>query len=90
VREAEEAEDLLPARESKVEEMIKVNELSKITVITPAASAFVVVPADLVSKQISFFGPPPPPFPQSQTLTDPQSIPIRIIRGRSALRGSLR
>jgi hypothetical protein len=77
VREAEEAEELLPARESEVEEMIKVNEVSKITVITPAASAFVVVPADLVSTQMSFFGPPLPPFPQSQTLTDPRSIPIR-------------
>jgi len=77
VREAEEAEELLPARESEVEEMIKVNEVSRITVITPAASAFVVVPADLVSTQMSFFGPPPPPFPQSQTLTDPRSIPIR-------------
>jgi len=80
VREAEEAEELLLARESEVEEMIGVNKVSKITVIAPAASAFVVVPADLVSTQMSFFGPhppPPPPLPQSQTLTDPRSIPIR-------------
>ena len=77
VREAEEAEELLPVRGNEVEEMIVVNEVSKITVITPAASAFVAVPADLVSTQMSFFGHPPPPFPQSQTLTDPRSIPIR-------------
>ena len=80
MREAEEAEELLLARESEVEEMIRVNEVSKITVIAPAASAFVVVPADLVSTQMSFFGPhppPPPPLPQLQTLTDPRSIPVR-------------
>jgi hypothetical protein len=39
---------------SEVEEMIGVNEVSKITVIAPAASAFVVVPTDLVSTKCLF------------------------------------
>ena len=63
VREAEEAEELLLAREnnilqkhiSKVEEMIGVNEVSKITAIAPAASASVVFPTGLASTQMSFF-----------------------------------
>jgi hypothetical protein len=59
VREAEEAEELLPARESEVEEMIRVNEVSNITVIAPAASAFVVVHTDLVSTHVFFRSSPP-------------------------------
>ena len=48
--------------------------------IAPAASTFVVVHTDLVSTQCLFSVLTPlrlPPLPQSQTLTDPRSIPIR-------------
>jgi hypothetical protein len=79
-REAEEAEGLLLAREnnvlqkriSEVEEMIGVNEVSIITAIAPATSAFVVFPADLASTQMSF-------FPQHPVLTPPTAAAIAAI-----------
>ena len=56
----EEAEQLLPGRVSEDEDMIAVNEVSKITMIAPAASVFVVVPhrSDVYSNVFFLSSPP--------------------------------